>query len=580
MIEKLNNYSEILRYRADTQADDLAYVFLENGNAETQRYSYSELELKVKRMAASLQQAGAANQRVMIVMDSELDFALAFYACLYAGATAVTTIVPHTREQFRRLAIVMEDAEASLIIAKAEHNRMITEQIEEGVFKSKATLLDFEELPFGWIDTWIEPASNWEDVALLQYTSGSTTDPKGVQVTHRNLASIGEYHERCFGLSKQDFSVSWLPLSHDMGLILGVLQCLYSGYPGALMTPLAFIKRPLRWLQAISDYRASFTIAPNFAYDMCSELATEKSIAALDLHRFTGIYNAAEPVRPNSMNRFYETFKSTGIKRESMGVAYGMAESTLAVTASIRGAGMKYFDADIAELEQGRAVSSIATSDSRTIVGCGVAHGEIDFAIADSQTLEEQSDHIIGEVFVRGEIVAEGYWQNPEATADAFDLHLSNGKGPYLRTGDLGFVDRDGELFITGRCKDLIIVNGKNHAPQDIEFSIERVSDFIRQRCASAFSINISDQELVVAIAELEKGTTDASDIENLGKEVISHITKEHNVPMLEVVFVKRGECPKTTTGKLQRQRSKNLYLNNEFTVVSSYVNPVFKNIA
>ena len=577
--EKLGNYSELLQFRAKEQADRHAYTFLENGTTETLVHTYGSLDKEVRKVGGYLQAQGAANERVLLVMRSDLDYSIAFLGCLYAGSIAVTTIVPSTLEQVRRLGIIANNAQAKYVMVHRKDYDKLVEGFRENEVLRHLKWIIYDEIPLLAAESWTPAESTWDSVAFLQYTSGSTSEPKGVQVSHRNLALIGAYHEELFSLNKYDVGVTWLPQSHDMGLIFGILQPLYTGFPTCVMTPSAFLKRPLKWLQTISNYRVSFSIVPNFAYDLCAETMRPEDLESLDLSCFTLAINAAEPIKAKTLRNFAKTFAVTGFQSSALVGGYGMAETTLGVSGSKRGSSYKLRKLSVDMLEQGIAKDvDLKSINYREAVSSGSIGSYADVVIADSQTLETKAVDHIGEILIAGDIVANGYWNNDEETDYAFNVFTSDGKGPFLRTGDLGFIDREGNLFITGRAKDLIIIHGKNYAPQDIELTVEEFSPKIRTRQVSVFSVEVNNRETVVIIAEIKRGYAKETNPVELGEAVLKYVAKEYQIPVFEVVFVKRGECPKTTSGKIQRQRSKQMFFKDEFTVVGKYRHLMYRN--
>ncbi len=581
VIESFTDYGSIIRNRAETQGDDLAYTFLENGINETASYTFSTLDYKAKSIAAYLQNIGAKRERVLIVMQSDLDYSMAFFGCLYAGATAVTTITPSTPEQVRRLGHVVKNANAKFVITKRNILDKLEARIAETEELKNIHWIIYDEIEVSKSVNWVEPNLNWNDIALLQYTSGSTASPKGVQVSHRNLGAIGHYHEEIFGMNQNDFGVTWLPQSHDMGLVFGILQSAFTGYPTCVMTPTAFLKKPIRWLKALSNYSASVSIVPNFAFDLCVENVKEEDFEDLDLSNFTLAANGAEPVQKSTLEKFTRVFARAGFNPSALGGAYGLAESTLAVTSTRRDEKHQFRSLDVSALEKGIALDVKSIDQKfRDVVSCGKPGNSVELRIVDPETLATLPRDKVGEILIKGPMTADGYWNNSIVTNSTFNVFTKEQTGPFLRTGDLGFLDEKGELYITGRQKDLIISQGKNHSPFDIELTAENCNPAIRPRQVSAFSFEAIYQEVVVVIAEIRRSYLKNVDPVKLGKEVMQKIVKEHQIPVFETLFVKRGECPKTTSGKIQRQRSKQMYLKKEFTVVGSFRNPMFKNLA
>ncbi|HMY20354.1 MAG TPA: fatty acyl-AMP ligase, partial [Polyangium sp.] len=411
-----------------------------------------------------------------------------------------------------------------------------------------------------------------EDIAFLQYTSGSTADPKGVMVSHGNLIENSEQIYQCFGHCEQSQGVIWLPPYHDMGLIGGILQPLYGAFPVTLMSPLHFLQKPLRWLQAITRYQATTSGGPNFAYELCIRKTSAAERAKLELHAWELAFNGAEPIRPETLERFSATFGPCGFKRSYFYPCYGLAEATLIVSGGDRHAEpiTETFDARHLLAHQVAHVEA-SSPDARKFVACGVALGQT-VRIVDPETRRPTPPGRIGEIWVAGPSVAQGYWRNDEQTERVFRALTDSGEGPYLRTGDLGFV-HNGELFIAGRCKDLIIVRGRNYYPQDIEQVVETSHPGLRPGCGAAFAIDRAGEEQLVVVHEVEPA------YENKTEEVVAAIRRAvvqgFDIDPHAVVLVKSRKIPKTSSGKIQRHACRTGFVAGDLDVVSSWQAPV-----
>ncbi len=569
----LGDYGGILRLRARLQPDRLAYVALSNGEDETARHTYAEFDAEVRRLAVVLQRAGATGGRVLLVLPSDLGFTIAFWACLYAGATAVTAIVPTTREQMRRLGTVVADARACCVLC----TESIRERLEPSLdLPPGVSWIPTDALPDSDPADWIRPEIGWDDLALLQYTSGSTSQPRGVMVSHRNLLRIGEYQERIFRLSPEDRVVTWLPQSHDFGLMYGVLQPCFTGFEAVVMTPMAFLKRPMRWLSATRRHAATVWLAPNFAYELCVEAAREHGTADVDLSSLSLVVNGAEPIRRATYERFVETFGPCGFRARALTNAYGLAETTLGVSGTPRFEHHRCLTLSRHDFVEGRAVDARPGGNVLDVMSCGCFGADLDVRIVDPATARPLEPRRIGEIWIRGAIVAQGYWERAEDTAETFGARLADGTGPFLRTGDLGFLCERNELHITGRCKDVIIVNGKNHAPQDIELTVEGADPSVRPHCGAAFSVDHGGREVAVVAVELRRECLPGLDLDEVGRAILRRVALEHQVPLGEVVFLARGGCPKTTSGKVQRRRVRQMYLDGALESVGRHLGPTF----
>ena len=548
---------ELLRRRADEQPDGLAYASLDDGGRDGRRLSYAELDRSARRIAAWLQATREPGDRALLLLPAGLDVLEAFFGCLYAGIIAIPAPPPEASRLKRtlpRLRAIAADAGVPLVITQPGLAPLIagTRDVPglEGV-----ECLDIRSIPADFDGPWHEPRVEADDLAYLQYTSGSTTSPKGVMISHRNVVHHCGYLRRCGEYTPESVSLTWLPYFHDYGLIEGLMEPLYNGTPGYVMSPFAFLKRPSQWLQALSRLRATHTQAPNFAYDLCVRRARPDQLEGLDLSGLRSAGNGAEPINPRVLEAFCRTFAPYGFRREAFCPAYGLAEATLMVSCcspSMEPAVGRFR----AEAMAGRRVVAADPDDAtaREVASCGRVVGEFDVAIVDPDTATRCDDGQVGEIWLRDPSVARGYWRRDAETEATFGAVLADtGEGPYLRTGDLGFL-RDGELYVTSRIKDLIIVAGANHHPQDIEWSVERCDPDIRPGGVSAFAVTCDGEERLAIAAEVERGATPShADATKLLDAIRRAVAEEHEVPVHAAVLLNRGSLPKTASGKVQR---------------------------
>ncbi|MCA1633580.1 MAG: condensation domain-containing protein, partial [Acidobacteria bacterium] len=405
-----------------------------------------------------------------------------------------------------------------------------------------------------------------DTIAFLQYTSGSTTTPKGVVITHRNLLHNQRLIQQAFGQSAQSVILSWLPFYHDMGLIGGVLQPLFLGAKCILMSPTAFLQRPLRWLEAISAYRATTSGGPNFAYDLCVDKTTTEERAALDLSSWSVAFNGAEPVRAETLSRFMAAFEPCGFRHEAFYPCYGLAEATLLVSGGHAGNAPTIKNVAADALVANRAASATTSGTRRDIVGSGLLPPQQKVVIADPHEATICAPGEVGEIWVSGQSVAKGYWRAREET-DAFKAYISNtGEGPFLRTGDLGFIE-NGELFVTGRLKDLIIIRGVNYYPQDIELTVEQSHVALRKGAGAAFSVEAGGQERLVVVQELDvRAKLDADEVIDAIRRAV---TEAHELQIYAVALIRLNSIPKTTSGKIQRYACREGFLNDGLKMVA-----------
>ncbi len=569
-LEAPRSFVDLLRRRAAEQPDDLAYVFLKEGEEEGERLAYGPLEARVRAVAARLQQVGASGERVLLLYPSGLDFVTAFLACLYAGAVAVPTYPPRSKRSLPRLEAIAADARPRVVLTTSALLPRITEWAA-GVRCLATDAID-PDLTEAWAEAWTDPGAGPETLAFLQYTSGSTALPKGVEVSHGNLLYNEEMIRRAFGQSRESVIVSWLPLYHDMGLIGGVLQPAYLGARCILLSPVAFLQRPARWLEAISRYRATTSGGPNFAYNLCVRKVREAERAGLDLSTWDVAFNGAEPVRPETLDRFAAAFAPAGFRRRAFYPCYGLAEATLFVTGGDPAAEPVLTEVDGAALEKGRVSDPIGGPETgRRLVGCGRPAAGQQVVIVDPETGARCAADRVGEVRVAGPNVARGYWGRPETTQETFRARLADDPdaGPFLRTGDLGFL-RGGELFVTGRRKDLIIVRGRNLYPQDLELSTEPSHPALVPGGGVAFALEVHGEERLVLVFEVQRHTE--KDVEAICRAVRQRILEEHELHASEVVLIRAGSLPRTSSGKVRRSSTRAAYLAGELEVAGRSV--------
>jgi acyl-CoA synthetase (AMP-forming)/AMP-acid ligase II len=581
---------DLLHERATQTPEHQVYTFLSDGETEKDSLTYAQLERKARVLAKTLRGHAAFGDRVVLLYPPGLEFVSAFFGCLYAGMIPVPAFPPRNNRNMDRLMAIMQDADATVALMTEPIRSMIaasyseTPGLDAVVCLATETLADEDA-------AWERPPLDGDSVCFLQYTSGSTGIPKGVMVSHGNLLANMEDIATGLELSEETVSVSWLPFYHDMGLIYGVLLPVFSGFRVYLMAPIAFLQRPIRWLKAITRYRGTLSSAPNFAYDLCVRKVTPEMRETLDLHAWASAANGAEPLRRETLENFAQHFAPAGFKREALRPCYGLAEGTLKVTVAPVARAPIYLEVDPSELEQNRVVPA-AGPNARLLVGSGVTL-RAGVTIVHPETLKVCGPHEVGEIWVSGDAVAKGYWKRPEETERTFQAKTSDtGEGPFLRTGDLGFL-HDGELFVTGRIKDLIIIRGRNHYPQDIERTIERCHPSLRQGCSASFSVEVSGEERLVVVAEVERrhqpdrnqptpGNAQAMeermdhfelapaplDQKLVRDQIRQAVSEQFDVMVHDVVLIKATTIPKTSSGKIQRQSCRAAYLEGRLETV------------
>lgn len=587
--QEWRNLVELLNTRASVQPDVVGFKYLVDGENEETSLTFSELDRDARSIASQLQSIGAEGERVLLLYPPGLDYIKAFFGCLYAGAVAVPTYPPDVtrieRSLPRFLSILSSSnpiaaLTTSPILAMAQFMLNDTPEFNTIQWVTTDTLGADPTLVSGWR----MPQIATDSLAFIQFTSGSTAEPKGVMLTHGNL--FANLSIICDGFevdSTRDSAVFWLPFYHDMGLIGGVLATIYCGVLNVLISPLDFLQRPMRWLRAISKYQATISGGPNFAYDLCVRKAKPQDLETLDLSSWTLAFNGAEPVRAGTLSRFAKTFGACGFKHRAFYPCYGLAESTLFVSGIGRQEEplVKSFQADnlalgiVDEQEIIKDAPEEIHTNVRTLVGCGKTGSNHHVAIIDPETLArvpviDGSTKSVGEIWVSGPSNAVGYWERPEDSKHIFSAMVKGeSERVYMRTGDMGFIHNN-QLFIAGRLKDLIIIDGLNHYPQDIELSVENCHPGLRPGCSAAFSVEIHNREkLIVAIevakpgkvTELKESQGIDFDPKSIKSLIRSTIALNHDLSVYDVVLLKPGTIPKTSSGKIQRHACKRSYI-------------------
>ena len=558
---------DLLRQRALHQPARLAYTFLHDDGSEEVDLTYQELDRRTRAIAARLQAGTSPGERALLLYPQSAEYIAAFFGCLYARLVAVPAYPPRPNRTLERLRAILLDAQPSVALTTTAILARIEPLFEQTPELKKLQWIATDELSLSHAGEWREPSVSAETTAFLQYTSGSTAAPKGVIVSHRNLLHNQRMIERAFKHTEESVVVGWLPLYHDMGLIGNVLQPLYMGARCILMSPTAFLQRPSMWLEAISRYRATTSGGPNFAYDLCVRRIKTERRAALDLSSWRVAFNGAEPVRAETLARFGEAFAPSGFRPEAWHPCYGLAEATLMVTGGTKPAPL-IVKARAEELENNRIVES-EDENSRALTGCGTALLDQRIVIVHPEVLTVCAPDEVGEIWVAGDSVAVGYWRQPEATRSTFRAFLpATGEGPFLRTGDLGFI-KNGELFVTGRLKDLLIIRGRNHYPQDIELTVEQSHPSLRQGCGAAFSVEIAGEERLVVVQELEP--RQQADPKAIIESIRQSIAAEHEIETQAVVLLKAGGIFKTSSGKIQRRVCRAHFLEGSLAAIEQW---------
>ncbi len=561
----------LLRTHADQLGGKAALTFFPAGEGVSTVLTYAELDRQARRIALALREHSQPGDRVLLLYPSGLDFVTAFFGCLYAGVVAVPAYPPRPNESAHRLRAIVADAGAQLALTMRTLLATSANFTPEGLGSATLRLLTTDDLPASNADDWTPGDIRADTLALLQYTSGSTGSPKGVMLTHDNLLANQEMIAHSLGHTGRDtISCGWLPLFHDMGLIGIMMQALYSGGQGFLMPPTAFLQKPLRWLQLMSRVRATVTAAPNFAYDLCVRRTTPEERAALDLSALRSAMNGSEPLHAETLERFVAAFAVAGFRHEFLQPCYGMAEASLMVTSKVLGRDFVTEAVDPARLAASEAIVS-TQSEARPLVSSGPAAPELEVLVVDPRTRQPVPEGYVGEIWAHGPNIGLGYWNKPEVSAQTFGAKLASGDDtPYLRTGDLGYL-RNGELFVTGRMKDVIIVRGRNHYPQDLEATVHDADPALRAHGGAAFAVTQDVTEGVVIVQEVERTALKKLDAPAVCAAIRAALVREHDIVPAAIVLVKPATIPKTSSGKIQRAACRTQYESGELDIVARW---------
>jgi acyl-CoA synthetase (AMP-forming)/AMP-acid ligase II len=566
------SFGEVLTRWASAFPEDEAFTFLGSREGQQTRWTYAELDRRARRIAGAL--AGFEGP-VLLIEPTGPEFVEALFGCFYAGRPAIPTYPPHPmnpRSSLQRLRNIVADARPAVVASSARLAAVLAtlrdDLPELGALPLVITdTLAESERPGPLADVAVDISS--DRLAVLQYTSGSTGDPRGVMLTHGNLLANTAFIARAFEHTRRSRSVTWLPPYHDMGLIGGLLQPVFGGVPCTVLSTLDFLKRPIRWLRAISQSRATISGGPNFAYDLCVSRITAEETRDLDLRSWVLAYNGSEPINPAVLQRFAEHFQAAGFRPEAFYPWYGLAESTLAVTLDRVGRRPLVEAVDRDALQEGRLVKAGAARRAEALlVSSGRPDPGHECLIVDRASGRPAAAGAIGEIWLRGPSVARGYWNREEETRATFDARLATGEGPYLRTGDLGAMV-DGELFVTGRIKDVIIIRGRNHAPQDIEAAVASSHPALQAGAGAAFAVHEQGEERLVIVQEVE--SAEGLDGPAVMRAVRRAVAAASDLQPTAIALIGPRRMPKTASGKVQRQTCRRLFLEGALEVVAEW---------
>lgn len=569
-MRNVSSLAEVLEHQAAVRPDVAAVTVYTDRPGERPSLSFQTLHAQAAGLAGRLAEETAPGDRALLIFPSSLEFVVAYFACLMAGVVAVPMMLPRRNANHDASAAIIADCKPRIALTAGP------EADPRGTLRERLIADGIRQVP---VELAAEPAAALRllrsptELAFLQYTSGSTSTPKGVMVSHRNLLDNLAMMRARLGNHAGSAHVSWIPLYHDLGLIMNLLQPIYLGAPCVLMTPSGFMHRPLNWLRAIHEHRAEVAAAPNFAYDLCVDRFRPEQMDGIDLSGWKIALNGAEPVRAATLDRFTATFAPYGFDAGAMRPAYGLAEATLLVSAAQRGERPRIREVSAGALKKANLAAPENAGDVLRIASCGSAMDGLSLAIVDPQTRRRSLPGQIGEIWVRASCVAGGYWQRPAESEAVFRACIEPAPGEavepgaaWLRTGDLGHLDADGELYIVGRLKDVMIIRGVNHYPQDIEATIAASHPALRRDHGAAFAVpDAAGIDRIVAVQEIERaqrhGLAEAEVISAIRAAVVNN----HDVALHQIVLIRPGTLPKTTSGKIQRSLARQRWLDEGF---------------
>ncbi len=565
---------DILRYWTAEKPNAEVFRFYPQGEGEYTLHTFSEFDARCRAIASHLQPY--KGKRALLLFNSGMEFLEAFFGCFYAGVTAVPAYPPRKNHNLGRLQALVADCAPSIILS-ADNVMAMAKPICEEAFSAEANALPWlitNTIPNSDSGKYIDHYPIGPEIAFLQYTSGSTGKPKGVMVSHSNLMTNIRMAEKSFALPPLARCVSWLPLFHDMGLIGAVMTPIYWGSGSILMPPAAFLQKPLRWLKLIDELGKQTPIGslnPNFCYQLCVDTISDEEARKLDLSAWIFALNAAEPVRSSTVEAFFEKFGPAGFTREALSPSFGMAECTVMATCRQKGDELVTKRVSGHKIAENQFVEKV--DGSRVFVSSGTNCEPQILRIVNPETLEVLPENHIGEIWLGGAHIAQGYWGLPELSDETFKAYTHDGQGPFMRTGDFGTLS-DKQLFVTGRLKDLLIIRGRNHYPQDIEFTASNADPRLHLDNAAAFTVDIDNQEKLVIVQEVERTSMKNFDAASAAHSMRNAIAREHGIETHAIAFIRFASIPKTTSGKIQRRACKQLFLDNQLNLIELWQAP------
>jgi len=563
----------VLQTRAALHPERRVFTFLGDGENETAVITYGGLDKAATTIAGKISAMDLSGKNVLMFYPAGIDFIAAFFGCLYAGAIPVPVYPPRKNRSLSRISVISADCDASAILATTEINNSLERNFSDDPYLSAIPWLATEELTPRLSD--FKPADpDLNQLAFLQYTSGSTGNPKGVMVSHRNIMANLKSLQLYMLICPEDTNVHWVPQFHDLGLILGILSTVFSGSHSVLIPPFIFISKPITLLKAISRYSARLSGGPDFAFNHCIDRIANDELSDIDLSTLRIMFSGAEPVRKQTMDRFSEKFSSCGFKTGAFFPAYGMAESTLILTGARNEKGPFSLPVKTNSLKENLIEMAGPEDDVHYIVSNGIPIMDTEIIIVNPDNSLKLEEDRVGEIWVSGTTITKGYWDNERLTAETFGVSPAGMNDPrWLRTGDLGFLHQ-GELYITGRLKNLIIINGKNFYPQDIEKTVENCHPSIRKTCVAAVPFEVKYKESLCIIAELERTFLRKPDTAGILEHIVASVSAEHEIQPARISLIRTGSIPKTSSGKMMHKAAREMLLKGELEIIAEKIFP------
>jgi myxalamid-type polyketide synthase MxaB len=559
---------DILSQRASKQPEQTAYILLSDGETESARVTYKDLEEGAKAIAAQLQSQMAVGDRALLLYQSGPEFITAFFGCLYAGVIAVPAYPPRKNQKLGRLQAIIKDAQAKVALTTTSLSKDIQTCTDSEL--SKIPDLVTDHIPEAKALNWQKPNISSIDIALLQYTSGSMGKPKGVEITHQNLIHNQKLIAENFAHTPETVGVSWLPFYHSLGLS-SILQSIYVGFPCVIMRPEAFIQKPWRWLQAISNYHATSSGGTNFAYELCVSKNKHQDSLNLDLSYWKIAFIGGEPVQAHTLEKFTSAFAKYGFQKQAFCPCYGMTESTLFISGGTKNHSPIIQAVAKDALLENRVISVNSQHyNAQLLVSCGNSQFGQKIIIVNPDTLIPCCEKEVGEVWVSSDSIAQGYWQRHQQTEATFNAYIATDESPFLRTGDLGFVYKD-ELFIIGRIKNFMTIQGRNYYPDDLEYTVQLCHPALKQTKGVVFTLEIEQQENLVIVQEIEQSYLHKLNSQEIINQIIYSIEQEYQLDVYAVALLKPETIFPRANRPIQRMACRVNFLSGNLDVLADW---------